>query len=213
MSGSVAHTVDGGSARSTLENWCRWGFTRVAAKPENYHRRAPQAAELDRIFRLESERIISQDWVVRYDNRFFQLQKQSHNYAPAQSKVLVCEGRHGRITIEYRGEALRWQEIPALARPPILSVPRERVVAESIKRKWTPPVNHPWRKAARRGLEKRERLTSRGTARGPQPSLVLPSVSPSALRPSGFAGLHSKARPTSYTQHKPKLKKGTFLMR
>src|SRR5256884_8039555 len=49
-------------------------FARTAAKPEDYHRRAPRAAELDRIFRLESERTVSEDWVVRYDNRFFQLQ-------------------------------------------------------------------------------------------------------------------------------------------
>jgi hypothetical protein len=33
----------------------------------------PRPAELDRIFRLENERTISEDWVVRYDNRFFQL--------------------------------------------------------------------------------------------------------------------------------------------
>jgi hypothetical protein len=32
-------------------------FTRVVAKPENYHRRAPRAAELERIFRLESARL------------------------------------------------------------------------------------------------------------------------------------------------------------
>src|ERR1700694_175964 len=153
-------------------------FARVAGKPEDYHRRAPRAAELKRIFRLESERIISQDWVVRYDNRFFQVQPQSHNYAPAQSKVLVCEGRHGSITIEYRGEALRWQEIPAPARPHILSTPRGRVLAESIKRKWTPPANPPWREAARRGLEKREKRTSRGAAREPRPLLALPSASP-----------------------------------
>src|ERR1700687_1802618 len=152
-------------------------FTRVAAKPENYHRRAPRGAELERIFRLESERIISQDWVVRYDNRFFQLQPQSHNYAPAQSKVLVCEGRHGSITIEYRGEALRWQKIPPPARPHILRAPREKVLAKSIKRKWPPPGNPPGRKAARRGLEKSERRTSRGTPRAPRPSLALPSAS------------------------------------
>jgi hypothetical protein len=48
-------------------------FARVAAKPEDYHRRAPRASELDRIFRLERERTISEDWVVRYENRFFQL--------------------------------------------------------------------------------------------------------------------------------------------
>src|SRR6202047_135509 len=40
-------------------------FTRVAAKLEDYHRRAPRATELDRIFRVERERTISEDWVVR----------------------------------------------------------------------------------------------------------------------------------------------------
>src|SRR2546429_710039 len=38
-------------------------FARTAAKPEDYHRRAPRAAELDRIFRLESPRTIYNDWV------------------------------------------------------------------------------------------------------------------------------------------------------
>jgi hypothetical protein len=41
-------------------------FARAAARPEDYHRRAPRAVELDRIFRLESERTVSDDWVVRY---------------------------------------------------------------------------------------------------------------------------------------------------
>ena len=35
-------------------------FARAAAKAEDYHRRAPRAAELDRIFRLENERTISE---------------------------------------------------------------------------------------------------------------------------------------------------------
>jgi hypothetical protein len=92
-------------------------FGRMAARPEDYHRRAPRAGELDRIPRLENERTVSDDWVVRYGNRFFQLQPQSGHYAPAQGKVLVCEGRHGSMAIEYRGRALRWQQIPAPIRP------------------------------------------------------------------------------------------------
>ena len=43
-------------------------FARRPARPEDYHRRAPRAAELDRIFRLESERVVSEDGVVRYAN-------------------------------------------------------------------------------------------------------------------------------------------------
>src|SRR6267154_331587 len=91
-------------------------FARTAAKAEDYHRRALRGAELGRIFRLENERTISNDGVVRYQNRWLQL-AQSRPGAPAQDKVLVCEGRHGNIAIEYRGRALRWQEIPAPRRP------------------------------------------------------------------------------------------------
>src|SRR2546421_9557465 len=49
-------------------------FARAAARPEDYHRRAPSAAALHRIFRLETERTISEDGVVRYGNRVFALQ-------------------------------------------------------------------------------------------------------------------------------------------
>ena len=93
-------------------------FARVAAKPEDYHRRALRASELDRIFRVERERTQSAKtrWcVVRYENRFFQLERR--HYAPAESKVTVCEGRHGHITIEYRRWALPCREIAAPARP------------------------------------------------------------------------------------------------
>src|SRR3974390_1743483 len=70
----------------------------------DYHRRAPCAAELERIFRLESERTVSDDWVVRYDNHFFQVAPQSGHIVPARSKVWVCEGRYGRINIEDGGQ-------------------------------------------------------------------------------------------------------------
>jgi transposase len=134
-------------------------FARAAAKPEDFHRRAPRAAELDGIFRLESERTISDDWVVRYDNRWFQLAGQGRYYAPAQGKVLVCEGRHGRIAIEYRGRALRWREIAAPAKPQVLDTAtgnaRPHVPISVKKRKWTPPANHPWHQAVRREVQKR----------------------------------------------------------
>ena len=98
-------------------------FARGAARPEDYHRRPPRGAELDNVFRLESERAVSEDWVVRYANRFFQLDRQRCHYAPARGKVTVCEGRDGSLAIEYRGQALRWHEIaapaPAKAEPKI----------------------------------------------------------------------------------------------
>jgi transposase len=150
-------------------------FARVAAKPEDYHRRAPRGSELDRIFRLERERRISQDWVVRYENRFFQLG--SGPYAPAEGQVRVCEGRHGSIAIEYRGRTLPYREIPAPVGPkegekrPIEKHPPE----QRPQRKWVPPAHHPWREALGRQMQKRESKTGTIATR---PSLAWPSASP-----------------------------------
>src|SRR5882762_5577880 len=154
-------------------------FARTAAKAEDYHRRALRGAELDRIFRLENERTISNDGVVRYQNRWLQL-AQSRPGAPAQDKVLVCEGRHGNIAIEYRGRALRWQEIPAPRRPiEIESKPSENPATQPkrprVQRKWVPPSNHPWREAARRGEQQRARKLAAIAA---QPSSAWPSTPP-----------------------------------
>ncbi|MGH8335398.1 MAG: ISNCY family transposase [Gammaproteobacteria bacterium] len=104
----------------------------AAAEKEDYHRRAPSAEKLEEVFRLESERVIGNDWVVRYDNRFFQVQKQSRKYAPAQGKVAVCEWQDGRIEIEYRGGKLPWKELavaPARGAAAVLASPRFRVAA------------------------------------------------------------------------------------
>lgn len=136
-------------------------FARGAARPEDYHRKAPCAAELERIFRLESERTVSDDWVVRYDNRFFQLEPQSGHIVPARSKVWVCEGRYGRMSIESGGRALRWREIAAPVPPQGLETAARpanpRVPISVKKRKWTPPPSHPWHEPPRPKVQKRAR--------------------------------------------------------
>ncbi len=190
-------------------------FARAAARPEDYHRRTPGAAELDRIFRLETERTISHDWVVRYQNRFFQLQRQSRHYAPAQGKVWVCEGRDGRLAIEYRGRALPWQEIPAPARPsgPEAQPGVERASAPSLpraKRKWVPPADHPWRQAARREVERR---ASSGARVAPRPSVGLALRFALNAPPFGLRRATLRARPTTKTRTRTKTKKGTLLTR
>src|SRR6266581_5237157 len=90
--------------------------------------------------------------------------------AAAQDRVLVCEGRHGNIAIEYRGRTLRWQEIPA-PRPPMeiesqpAVNPGTQPKPPQVQRKWVPPSNHPWREAARRGEQQRARKLAAMAAR------------------------------------------------
>src|ERR1700681_2463857 len=66
-------------------------FTVPAAQPEDYHGRKPSARELGEIFRLETERRISNDWVIRHQGRDLQLKPRLRRYGPTRSKALVCQ--------------------------------------------------------------------------------------------------------------------------
>lgn len=63
-------------------------YAHAAAAESDYHRRRPTARQLDEVFWLEEERVVSEDWVVRYHNRLLQLERQSRHWAPAKSRVL-----------------------------------------------------------------------------------------------------------------------------
>jgi transposase len=119
-------------------------FARDPAEPQDYHRQAPKARELDQLFCLETERSISNDWVVRYENRYFQLERTT-DYPPRQAKVTMCEWEDGRIEIRYKGKARPHHEIEA-PRPPEIAI---RWVDKPPRSSgWKPPAGHPWRKSA-----------------------------------------------------------------
>jgi transposase len=115
-------------------------FAREPALPQDYHRKAPNARELEQVFCLETERSISNDWVVRYENRYFQLERQS-DYPPRQAKVTVCEWEDGRIEIRYQGKARPHREIEA----PQPAAAIRRLAKPPRPGHWKPPANHPWR--------------------------------------------------------------------
>lgn len=117
-------------------------FAREAGKPEDYHRRKPSARALREIFRLETERTISNDWVIRHKRRALQLQPRHRRYGPTKSKALVCEWEDGTMEVYYRGERIAFTELreplgKAEARPPAV---RAIVVRKAKK-------DHPWRQS------------------------------------------------------------------
>ena len=73
-------------------------FAQAPASAEDFHRRVPSRTTLDRVFQLEAARVLSNDWVVRYDTRYLQVARQS-GHAPARSTVVVREARDGAIEL------------------------------------------------------------------------------------------------------------------
>lgn len=92
-------------------------FARTPASPVDYHRRRPTARQLDAVFWLEEERVVSADWVVSYKTRLLQLERQSRHYAPARSRVVVRENQQGELAIAYRGQRMSFKEIFVRAAP------------------------------------------------------------------------------------------------
>src|SRR5215471_13181233 len=118
-------------------------FAREAAQPEDYHRRKPKARELREIFRLETERTISNDWVIRHEGRYLQLQPSHQHYGPTRCKALVCEWEDGSRQVYYRGERIAFTELHEPVRR--TSEPRLPAVRAMVVRK--AKKDHPWRQS------------------------------------------------------------------
>jgi len=131
-------------------------FAQAPASAEDFHRRTPSRAALDRAFQLEATRVLSNDWVIRYDTRYLQVARQSH-VAPARSTVLVREAVTGAIEIRYRGRLMQWTEIAAPVKPAPPAV-RTRL-SSAPHRPARPSADHPWRRDTR--VIDRERALSR----------------------------------------------------
>jgi hypothetical protein len=123
-------------------------YAHAAVASADYHRRRPTARQLDEVFWLEEERVVSGDWVVRYNNRLLQLERQSQHWAPAKSHVLVRENEAGEVAIHYRGQRLGFRELQ-----PSKALGEGRGAAPSpappspiLRRSLPPAPNHPWRK-------------------------------------------------------------------
>jgi transposase len=123
-------------------------FAQAPASPEDYHVAVPRGVRLDQVFRLATQRSVSNDWVVRYDNRLLQLARQSGR-PPARSTVLVDEAPEGTLEIRYRDRVMRWTEVTGpLARPaPPSPVPPRPVPSQVIRLKPRRACDdHPWRR-------------------------------------------------------------------
>jgi hypothetical protein len=95
---------------------------------------------------------VSNDWVVRYKNRFFQILRQS-NLPPAKGKVQVQEHLDGSLHLVYRDREVLFKEIDKL--PEKRQKISEKPTAPAPKKKPVPSLDHPWRHTGLRSLKRK----------------------------------------------------------
>ena len=123
-------------------------YAHAASSSADYHRRSPTSRPLDEVFWLEQERVISEDWLVRYQNRLLQLERPSRPRVPSKSRVRVRENQTGELAIYYRDHRLVFRELKAAS----TALSERRGVAPPTAPPSPKPksclsvADHPWRR-------------------------------------------------------------------
>ena len=86
-------------------------FTVPAIDPQDAHVKIHKRVDLRTIFCFEETRTVSNDWVVQYDNRFFQLLQDKKLDIRPKTKVTVAEWLDGTIHILYQRKEVPYEEI------------------------------------------------------------------------------------------------------
>ncbi len=119
-------------------------FTVPAAQPGDFHRSLDRGTDLGRILSVQEERIVQNDWTVRWQNRFLQLPRETASHVQPGMQVTVCELLDGSLRILHGETELPWSSTrSAPARSPQgVSRPCAEIRSSQGRK---PAANHPWR--------------------------------------------------------------------
>lgn len=101
--------------------------------------------KLERVLSFQEERVVQNDWTIRWRNRWFQLTKENQKVALVKRKLTVCEQMDGTVLLLLGKRELAWKELPE--RPQCVAKVKSVGPPKSSSgggRK--PAVSHPWRR-------------------------------------------------------------------
>jgi hypothetical protein len=127
-------------------------FSQAPGSSEDFHIGVPPEVDLDQVFRIETERTVTNDWVVRHEGRLLQIERTGRVYPPARSTVRVCEYEDGHLEVWYRDQRVRWTEMTGThGTKARVEVPSRRTAGRTktpgvrvLRRR--PAASHPWRR-------------------------------------------------------------------
>ena len=121
-------------------------FAVVALEAADAHRVAPSEARLAEIFSIREQRVVQNDYTVRYKNKRYQIGKHQPVRVIPKLVVTVEAQLDGRLRFLCQGAALAVEDITDLERPKLNGGRRMKTLTapERVAR-WKPAADHPWR--------------------------------------------------------------------
>ena len=128
-------------------------FAVSAAQEADLHRAIPQDLRLEEVLCIQEPRVLARDWTVRWEGCWFQVTRHNEPLPRTGSQLTVRQLATGKLQLVYRGQKLRYRELPG--RPERKTAPSPQV-HNPARSTWKPASQHPWRRCAaagaRRGL-------------------------------------------------------------
>lgn len=117
-------------------------FCVPAAQPADLHRAVPCGLKLAEVLSLEELRVVTRDWTVAWQGRWFQLTRQNSVLLAPGRRIVVRQLRDGKVQLLYQGQKLRWRELPERPKP----APAPKPLRIGPRRSCVPTAAHPWRR-------------------------------------------------------------------
>lgn len=120
-------------------------FSVPATNRADFHRRLPRGVNLALVLAVHEERVVRNDWTLRWKNRWLQLTAANQDLPLVGRRVTVCEQLDGQIRVLYGKRILEWRAITAPPTKP-KKAPTGPTGSSQGQR---PAADHPWRGAGR----------------------------------------------------------------
>ena len=123
---------------------------RCAVEPANHtdaHRPLLPAHRLDEILSIRTERVVGNDFTLRYHNQFFQISPAQTVRVRPKDTVLVEIRLDGSTHLRFKDHYLRFKPIAKRSYKPFYTYKKAPVAASKIK-PYRPPMSHPFKAAS-----------------------------------------------------------------
>ena len=120
-------------------------FAVVPSRKADLHKKINKTlkSNLPKIFSVQNQRIIHNDYTVMFKNQYFQLDQIQPTTVYKKDKVIVEEHLDKAIKINFKGHYLNYKILPERPKKEInIKLP---ALTKRKQSDWKPPTNHPWR--------------------------------------------------------------------
>lgn len=115
----------------------------VAPRSTADYRRSAKGCDLAAIFRIQEERTATADWIVRFENEFYQLTPRRKSQVP-RGKILVLRYLNGELHFRYGSEELSYTLLPARPQPKAKPKKKNRTTSKHLSEPYVMPTSRAW---------------------------------------------------------------------